>query len=174
MCRRSPALAPQRVQLCAQAVLDPSGSGTCSVQRAQLRAQAVLDPSGVPKTAMPVGCSAFRSGCWTETAGETHKLRTGCLRTCRQCPHWRGFTPWSCKVAYGTRSIPAAWCAHGCSKELSREAAEQVFVCPLAAELWRRYGTELFWSGHALYELRHLLALVQRLYPSVRLALGPA
>ena len=61
-----------------------------------------------------------------------------------------------------------------CPKELSREAAEQVFVCPLAAELWRRYGTELFWSGHALYELRHLLALVQRLYPSVRLALGPA
>ena len=36
-----------------------------------------------------------------------------------------------------------------------REAAEQVFVCPLAAELLRRYGTELFWSGHALYELRN-------------------
>ena len=61
------------------------------------------------------------------------------------------------------------------AKELSPEAATQVFVCPaLAVQMLRSYGVELYRAGHALYELRHLLALVQRLYPSLRAVLSPA
>eukprot|EP00438_Fugacium_kawagutii_P002456 Skav235884 [mRNA] locus=scaffold5594:13070:15073:+ [translate_table: standard] len=60
-------------------------------------------------------------------------------------------------------------------EELSEEAAGQVFLCPtLAVEVLRRYGVELFRTGHPLYELRHLLALVQRLYPAVKAVLAPA
>ena len=59
--------------------------------------------------------------------------------------------------------------------ELSEEAANQVFLCPpLAVEILRNYGVELYRSGHALYELRHLLALVQRMYPALRPVLSPA
>jgi hypothetical protein len=61
------------------------------------------------------------------------------------------------------------------SEELSEAAAAQVFVCPaLAVQMLRSYGVELYRTGHALYELRHLLALVQRLYPAVKPLLGPA
>ena len=61
------------------------------------------------------------------------------------------------------------------AKELSPEAATQVFVCPaLAVQMLRSYGVELYRAGHALYELRHLLALVQKLYPSLRAVLSPA
>ena len=61
------------------------------------------------------------------------------------------------------------------SEELSEATAAQVFVCPaLAVQMLRSYGVELYRSGHALYELRHLLALVQKLYPAVKPLLGPA
>ena len=61
------------------------------------------------------------------------------------------------------------------TSQLSPETVQQVFVCPaLAVEMLRNYGVELFRTGHAIYELRHLLALVQRMYPAVRPVLAPA
>ena len=64
---------------------------------------------------------------------------------------------------------------HWLAQQFSQETIDQIFICPaLAVELLRNYGVELYRAGHALYELRHLLALVQRLYPALRPVLAPA
>ncbi len=57
----------------------------------------------------------------------------------------------------------------------SPDTVEQVFLsAPLGAQVLKRYGLHLYSSGKALYELRHLLVLVQQNYPLTRTALQPA
>ena len=59
--------------------------------------------------------------------------------------------------------------------QFSEETINQLFLCPaLAVEVLRSYGVELYRSGHALYELRHLLALVQKMHPAVKPLLSTA
>lgn len=58
---------------------------------------------------------------------------------------------------------------------LSAEAADQVFLAPaLGAQILKRYGLHLYESGKALYELRHLLVVVQQTFPLMRAAMAPA
>lgn len=58
---------------------------------------------------------------------------------------------------------------------LSLETCNQLFVCaPLAAKIFEHYGVHLFASGAGLYELRHLLVLVQQQKPELKIHLSPA
>eukprot|EP00438_Fugacium_kawagutii_P010863 Skav216247 [mRNA] locus=scaffold20:89010:95933:+ [translate_table: standard] len=58
---------------------------------------------------------------------------------------------------------------------LSARTCEQLFYCsPLAGKVLERYGVHLFAIGAGLYELRHLLVLIQQQKPDVRVYLGPA
>ena len=60
-------------------------------------------------------------------------------------------------------------------KMFSPETISQVFIsAPLGAQVLKRYGIHLYSSGKALYELRHLLVLVQTNYPLMRASLHPA
>eukprot|EP00435_Cladocopium_sp_Y103_P037015 s110_g9.t1 len=58
---------------------------------------------------------------------------------------------------------------------LSSDTCDQLFLCPpLAAKIFERYGVHLFASGAGLYELRHLLVLVQQQKPELKMHLNPA
>ena len=60
-------------------------------------------------------------------------------------------------------------------EHLSEEAASQIFLAPaLGAQILKRYGLFLFEAGRALYELRHLLVVVQQQFPLMRAAMAPA
>ena len=57
------------------------------------------------------------------------------------------------------------------SKNLSLEARHQLCLCPeIAVMVLERYGLHLFATGGKLYELRHILVLVQQEYPRIRIA----
>eukprot|EP00438_Fugacium_kawagutii_P018528 Skav213254 [mRNA] locus=scaffold1311:39874:44557:+ [translate_table: standard] len=56
---------------------------------------------------------------------------------------------------------------------LSENTCRELFVCPaLAACVVERYGVHLFRTGAGLYELRHLLVLIQQQRPEVRIHLA--
>eukprot|EP00438_Fugacium_kawagutii_P018146 Skav206346 [mRNA] locus=scaffold3448:18626:25158:+ [translate_table: standard] len=60
-------------------------------------------------------------------------------------------------------------------RQLSRTSCQQLFLCPaLAAQILERYGIHLFAEGKALYELRHLLVLLQQQKPELRQHLASA
>ena len=64
-----------------------------------------------------------------------------------------------------------AWVA----EKVNPEVEAQLFLCPqVAAAVLENYGTFLFLEGAPLYELRHLLVLVQQQFSGVRSHLGPA
>eukprot|EP00438_Fugacium_kawagutii_P004856 Skav221077 [mRNA] locus=scaffold3118:408562:418463:- [translate_table: standard] len=57
---------------------------------------------------------------------------------------------------------------------LSRETIAELFFCAtLASVVLQKYALHLYASGSRLYELRHLLVLLQRKYPSLRPEMGP-
>ena len=59
-------------------------------------------------------------------------------------------------------------------ESLSAQARQEVFLCPpLVVQLLRTYGTLLFQQGKHLYELRHLLVLMQQKFP-LRNVMAPA
>ena len=69
---------------------------------------------------------------------------------------WRAFTAWL-------------------ASKLSQSTLEQLFLCPsLAVWALQQYGLHLYSCGGKLYELRHLLVLVQRKYPRLRAEISPA
>ena len=58
---------------------------------------------------------------------------------------------------------------------LSEQTIDQLFIYPpLAVEVIKSYGVHLYSSGKGLYELRHLLVLIQQKKPLMRPAMGPA
>ena len=58
---------------------------------------------------------------------------------------------------------------------LSEDSVGQVFLCPsLAAHVLRSYGLHLYSAGFPMYELRHLLVVVQHRFPAVKPSLSPA
>ena len=60
-------------------------------------------------------------------------------------------------------------------QNLSGETIEQLFLSPsLAVWVLKQYGLTLYGSGGRLYDLRHLLVLVQQKYPRLRAEIGPA
>lgn len=60
------------------------------------------------------------------------------------------------------------------SQHLSFETREQLFLCPEVAVMFlKRYGLHLYSTGGRLYELRHLLVLVQQEFPKVRAEIAP-
>lgn len=60
-------------------------------------------------------------------------------------------------------------------KHLKPTSCDQLFICPqLAAKVLEHYGVQLYSSGAALYELRHLLVLVQQQRPEIKIHLGAA
>ena len=59
--------------------------------------------------------------------------------------------------------------------KFSPETVDQVFLsAPLAVQLLRAYGIELFSAGRGLYELRHLLVLTQQKFPTLKPMMSPA
>lgn len=60
------------------------------------------------------------------------------------------------------------------SQHLSLDTREQLFLCPEVAVMFlKRYGLHLYSTGGKLYELRHLLVLVQQEFPKVRAEIAP-
>ena len=60
------------------------------------------------------------------------------------------------------------------AQHLRAETCDQLFLCPeLAVKVLEKYGLHLFSSGGKLYELRHLLVLVQQEFPKVRSVISP-
>ena len=58
---------------------------------------------------------------------------------------------------------------------LSEDTISQLFFSPtLAVWVLQQYGTHLYGAGGRLYELRHLLVLVQQKYPRLKAEMGPA
>ena len=77
--------------------------------------------------------------------------------------------PSICRIKFGFRFV--RWLR----ARLSLETCNQLFVCaPLAAKIFEHYGVHLFASGAGLYELRHLLVLVQQQKPELKIHLSPA
>ena len=63
-----------------------------------------------------------------------------------------------------------AWLAD----HLSAETRSQVFLYPeFAVKILEKYALHLFSAGKRLYELRHLLVLVQQEYPRIRTVIAP-
>lgn len=60
------------------------------------------------------------------------------------------------------------------SQHLQPETREQLFLCPEVGVLFlKRYGLHLYSTGGKLYELRHLLVLVQQEFPKLRAEIAP-
>ena len=57
----------------------------------------------------------------------------------------------------------------------SEETGKQIFLCPsLGVQVLKSYGETLYAEGAAVYELRHLIVIVQQLFPLTRPVMGPA
>ena len=59
--------------------------------------------------------------------------------------------------------------------QFSHDTCTQVFLCPLlASQVLRQYGIHCFSTGEPMYELRHLLVVVQKDHPLLKPVLSPA